>query len=61
MLPEDILRFVKLVQIRELGEEEKSMDRSLIAGRIQLLHEVINKGLETVLNAESREDSNGSC
>lgn len=48
-LPEDIQKLHQLVQLRELGEIQKSTDRQKLAGRIQLLHEVIEAGLDTLL------------
>lgn len=48
LLPEDIERFAQLVRARGLGENAKSNDRSKIAGRIALLHEVVAHGLEVV-------------
>jgi hypothetical protein len=52
ILPEDIRRFAQLVRSRGLSEQSKPEDRSLIAGRIRLLQEVIAKGIEVVLAAE---------
>ncbi len=43
-LPEDIKAFAKLVRARRLHETTKSKDRDKIAGRIKLLHEVIQAG-----------------
>ena len=45
LLSEDVAAFAKLVQSRQLGEDEKPEDRRKIAGRIELLHEVITVGL----------------
>ena len=45
LLPEDVVRFADLVRSRGLDEELKPAGRELIAGRIQLLHEVIAVGL----------------
>jgi hypothetical protein len=47
-LPKDIESFAALVRTRGLSEEHKSEDRSKIAGRIQLLREVISAGLRSV-------------
>lgn len=47
-LPEDIIHFAKIVSERGLSEDSKTESREKIAGRIQLLHEVIRKGLEGV-------------
>jgi hypothetical protein len=46
LLQEDFKLFVDLVQIRGLSEKEKTADRSKIAGRVALLHEVIVLGLK---------------
>lgn len=48
-LPEDMGQFAKLVSLRGFSEEEKSVDRSRIAGRIELLHEVIHRGLSVLI------------
>jgi len=45
-LPKDIQTFAELVKARELDETKKTADRSKLAGRIELLHEVIEAGLE---------------
>ncbi len=45
-LPEDIQRLAELVKARGLAEVEKTDDRSRLAGRIKLLHEVIETGLK---------------
>jgi len=45
LLRDDIARFAELVDARGLTEREKTEDRSKIAGRVQLLHEVIAAGL----------------
>lgn len=47
-LPEDIALFASIVKERGLNEEEKTSDRSKLADRIQLLHEIISKGLLVV-------------
>lgn len=44
-LPENISDFATLVHDRGLAETEKTDDRSKLAGRIRLLHEVIEAGL----------------
>ena len=44
-LPADITRFAELVKLRGLNEETKPGDRTKLAGRIQLLQEVISAGL----------------
>ncbi len=47
-LLQDIERFAALVKARGLSEENKSNDRSKIAGRIKLLREVIDAGLHSL-------------
>jgi hypothetical protein len=48
-LPEDIARFAALVRQRGLSEEIKTESRELIAGRVALFHEVIARGLASLL------------
>jgi len=55
--PEDIERLVAIVRIRGLAESEKTEDRSRLAGRIELLHEAIALGIETLLERELRPDA----
>jgi len=50
-LPTDIARFARLVKAHSLHEETKPQSRDRIAGRIRLLHEVIDRGL-AALNEE---------
>jgi hypothetical protein len=45
LLPEDVAVFARLVKERGLDEEEKSLDRSKLGGRIRLLHEALALGL----------------
>lgn len=47
-LPEDIAAFSDLVKSSGFAEAEKSDDRSKLAGRIRLLHKVIQAGLNTL-------------
>ncbi len=49
LLPEDIARFAALVRQRGLSEEMKTESRELIAGRVALFHEVIARGLASLL------------
>lgn len=51
LLPKDILGFAELVRTRGLNENEKTDDRSKLAGRIVLLHEVIALGVAQLLRA----------
>jgi len=60
LLREDVERFAKLVRHRGWNEDKKSADRSRIAGRIELLHEVIAAGLTALLPAEKEKDADGS-
>jgi hypothetical protein len=45
-LPEDVGRLSRLVTARGLSEAVKTESRSLLAGRIELLHEAISRGLQ---------------
>lgn len=54
LLPQDIARLAELVRKRGLAEEKKSDDRSKIAGRVILLHDVVARGLAD-LNSEDPE------
>ncbi len=45
-LADDIAAFSDLVKVRGLSEDDKIDDRSKLAGRIRLLHEVIQVGLD---------------
>jgi hypothetical protein len=47
-LADDIAVFSELVKDRGLSEDEKTDDRSKLAGRIRLLHEVIAAGLDAL-------------
>ena len=53
-LSTDISRFAKLVELRNLNESKKPKNKDKIAGRIVLLHEVIEKGIKALLMAEKR-------
>jgi hypothetical protein len=50
LLPEDILQFKKLVNLRGLNETEKTNNREKLGGRIILFNDVIKAGLATLLN-----------
>jgi hypothetical protein len=54
LLPEDVVRFAELVGMRGLAEEVKSEDRSKIAGRVALFHDVITRGLSTLHEEATR-------
>jgi hypothetical protein len=47
-LPKDIQNLAALVRLRGLNEEQKPDDREKMAGRVQLLHEVIEAGLKHI-------------
>lgn len=48
-LPEDILNFAELVRRRGLSEDTKAASRDKLAGRIKLLHDVVESGLKVLL------------
>ena len=48
-LPKDIERLATLVKARGLDEKSKTDSKEKIAGRIKLLHEIIQRGLEDLL------------
>ena len=50
-LPDDIRSLAQLVRLRRLSERKKPRSRKAIAGRIKLLHQVIEKGLQELLKA----------
>ena len=47
-LPEDIVRLSKIVRARSLSETIKTDSRDLLGKRIELLHEIINRGLKEI-------------
>lgn len=51
-LPEDILRFAELVRRNGLAEDKKTASREKLAGRIKLLHDVVESGLRRLLESE---------
>ena len=53
LLPADIEGFADLVERKGLKESQKPESKEKIAGRIKLLHKVIEKGIEALL-AEKR-------
>jgi hypothetical protein len=59
LLPEDVKRLAELVRERGLSEEMKSEHRSQIAGRILLFHEVIARGLRSLLDERVTDQQNG--
>lgn len=44
----DMQRFARLVRLRELDEDVKPPSREKLAGRIRLLHDVIEIGLRSL-------------
>ena len=51
-LPEDILRFAELVRKNGLAEDKKTASREKLAGRIKLLHDVVESGLKRLLEGK---------
>ena len=49
LLPKDIEQFAELVKRKKLNEREKPDNKSKIAGRIKLFHQVIKTGINTIL------------
>ena len=56
LLPEDVERFADLVKRKGLNENRKTTSKGKIAGRIKLLHEVIEKGIESLLNEQNKSE-----
>ena len=54
LLPEDVKNFSRLAKARGLDEAEKPADRTKLAGRISLFHEVIEAGLNVLLKEQNR-------
>jgi hypothetical protein len=54
LLPQDVERFAQLVKLRRLSEREKGAQRHRIAGRVRLFHEVIERGLDVLLEEARR-------
>ncbi len=52
-LPDDIADFSELVKAKGLAEIDKADDRTKLAGRIRLLHDVIRTGLKAMKIKES--------
>ena len=55
LLQADIRRFAELVELRKLNETRKTTNRDKIAGRIKLLHEVLELGIDKLLEIERHE------
>jgi len=52
LLPENVKRFAELVRARRLAEDKKPADRDKIAGRVALFHEVIARGLASIVKGD---------
>ena len=52
LLHTDVRRFAELVKLRRLSESGKTINRDKLAGRIKLLHEVLERGIERLLEIE---------
>jgi hypothetical protein len=52
LLKQDIFGLAELVKRRGLAEDEKSESRDKAARRVELLHEVIVRGLDAMLAEE---------
>ena len=57
LLPEDIVSFAQLVQLRGLSEKQKTDDRTRSASRVILFHEVIARGLKALHEEETHLES----
>jgi hypothetical protein len=57
LLPEDIANLAYLVKERGLNEEQKEADRSKLAGRVQLLHEALARGLQSLMQEHTERRS----
>jgi hypothetical protein len=51
-LPGDVRGFAELVKLRNLNEPEKTASKTELAGRIKLLHEVLEIGIKNLLSRE---------
>jgi len=54
-LPEDVSKFAKLVELRRLMEPKKTANKKKLGGRIVLLHEVLELGIDRLLAKEKKE------
>jgi hypothetical protein len=52
-LPQDVSDFSELVRRRGLSESAKTDSRDELAGRVELLHEVIRTGIEELLRRQT--------
>ena len=53
-LPEDIKRFSKLVNSKHYDEPDKTESREKLAKRIELLHDVFDKGIQALLDSKEK-------
>jgi hypothetical protein len=53
----DVDLFAALVRRRGLNEDEKAQSREKLAGRIQLLHDVIAAGLSSLDQSDGHHDA----
>ena len=53
LLPADIKIFAILVKQHGFAEEQKTTDRSKLAGRVQLLHDVLVRGLASLAKEQA--------
>ena len=53
LLLQDISRFAELIRARDLNENNKTIRKDKLAGRIILLHEVIELGIDRLLGPTS--------
>ena len=56
-LPADIEKFAELVKLRKLNETKKVSNRHKLAGRVKLLHEILEQGIIKLLESESDKKS----
>ncbi len=52
LLPRDVEGFRELVQRRGLAEINKPKDRQLLEGRIRLVHEALQRGIQELLRTD---------
>ena len=56
-LPDDIRKLRELIRLRRLSEDRKTESRKKIAGRIELLHEMIATGIDRLLEEVKRQNA----
>jgi len=57
LLPADVAAFAALVKQHGFAEEQKTADRSKLEGRVQLLHEALARGLESLAKEQAASGS----